>query len=1067
MSWLRSANATSAAAPSRTWRRAFSAVVATMLAMSTVELPAQPALGLGDVQVLSSSVSVRTWTVENGLPQSAVTELVRDANGFMWGATFGGLFRFDGRTIRRYTSADLPALAGNSVTALTVESGGALLIGTPGGLLIRLRDGKVMDTIPLEPLAAKATTIDDILADQPGDIWVRRSDWVQRRRQGRWSPVLPYKAVTEMVRHPDGSVLYGGPSGIVRVAPDGTAKVLSPEPYLALGQEYGIHLDRRGRLWIGNKNGLWVYESGTGARAIRGITERVNAVTTDASGTLWVGANEKLYRLTEADLAAGRLPSPVLDARARFVSAATTRDGLLMLGTLEGLLLVRSNAIQVVTSRRAMPAVESGSIASTGDGTIWVTSGCSDLIRMDRSSFAIDSMARPNQAGGCTRSVRFDRRGRLWAGGDGAIRRRDTDRRERLWQVDSLGEGFGLVRPLLPDGDSVFFGMSDGRVGVVDRADRVYFLNGWRTRTARPVESMQLGPDGTLWVGQAGTITQVTRNATRTFGTAHGLPGAVPRALFTDSTGALWIGTYGAGLWYFRPGAPARAVPVTDQTVSAIIEGPNGQLWMPGNRGLSVIGLRSLGQWVRDSTVPPDVRLLSFEEGVPEGNIGFPAAVRLAEGTLAFASVAGLVVANAPDVVTTGITPPVLVDAVNSSAGPLEWRDGAYRVVPDYRAVYVTVAMPSFRFGDVASFRYRLGNNGAWVTLGSERELRLTLTEPGRTMLTVEGRVPGGAWSRTMPITFDVVPLFSEKVWPRVLVGTVLLALVLAFVRQRERTTRATVRAREVELNARRDAAELAERHHREMAQVGRVAVAGELTASLSHELGQPLAAIVNNSEVARRLLQRTARADAPANPAVEEALLDVVAQGRRASEVVREFRRFLRREHGERERVQLEELLSDATLLLRQEYAQSGIRLDIRVASQTPALVVERVLVQQVLVNLLQNAHDAARQGGGGQVLVRARPVGDGVRVTVVDDGPGFPNAVRRSAFEPFVTTRRDGMGMGLAIARRIVESHGGHIAVGRLRSAGAVVSLWLPVHHAPTDTTDSLVPRQVTMHA
>jgi len=1038
-----------------------------MLAMSAVPLPAQPALGLGEVRVLSPSVSVRSWTVENGLPQSAVTELVRDESGFVWGATFGGLFRFDGRTIRRYTSADLPALSGNSVTALTMESGGALLVGTPSGLLIRLRDGKVMDTIPLVPLAAKATTIDDILADRPGDMWVRRSDWVQRRYQGRWSPVLPYKAVTEMVRHPDGSVLYGGPSGIVRVGADGTASILSPEPYLALGQEYGIHLDRRERLWIGSKNGLWVYESGKGAREITGITERVNAVTTDASGTLWVGANEKLYRLTEADLAAGTVPAPVLDARARLVSAATTRDGLLMLGTLEGLLLVRSNAIRVVTSRRAMPAVESGSIASTGDGTIWVTSGCSDLIRMDRSSSAIDSMARPNQLGGCTRSVRFDRRGRLWAGGDGAIRRRDTDRRERQWRVDTLGEGFGLVRPLLPDGDSVFFGMSDGRVGVVDRSDRVYFLNGWRTRTERPVESMLLGADGTLWVGQAGRITQVTRNATRSFGAAHGLPGAVPRALYADSTGALWIGTYGAGLWYFRPGSPARAVPVTDQTVSAIIEGPNGQLWMPGNRGLSVIGLGSLGQWVRDSTAHPDVRLLSFEEGVPEGNIGFPAAIHLAPGTLAFASVAGLVVAYAPGVVTSGITPPVLIDAVNSSAGPLELRDGVYRVVPDHRAVYVTATMPTFRFGDVASFRYRLGTNGAWVTLGSERELRLTMAEPGRTLLTVEGRVPGGEWSRAAPITFDVVPLFSEQVWPRVLVGTVLLALLLAFVRQRERTTQATVRAREVELNARRDAAELAERHHREMAQVGRVAVAGELTASLSHELGQPLAAIVNNAEVARRLLRRTERPDAPAIPAVEQALLDVVAQGRRASEVVREFRRFLRREGGEREPVRVQDLLSDATLLLRQEYAQSGVQLDIRVASQTPTLVVERVLVQQVLVNLLQNAHDAARQGGRGQVLVRARPVGDGVRVTIVDNGPGFPVAVRKTAFEPFVTTRQDGMGMGLAIARRIVESHGGHIAVGRLLSAGAVISLWLPVHHIPTDTTDSLVPRQVTMHA
>jgi C4-dicarboxylate-specific signal transduction histidine kinase len=297
-------------------------------------------------------------------------------------------------------------------------------------------------------------------------------------------------------------------------------------------------------------------------------------------------------------------------------------------------------------------------------------------------------------------------------------------------------------------------------------------------------------------------------------------------------------------------------------------------------------------------------------------------------------------------------------------------------------------------------------------------------------------------------------------------VGAAVVGVLVLALLQRARTAQATARAREIELQARRQSAELAEQHQREMAQVGRVAVAGELTASLSHELGQPLAAIVNNAEVARRLLARQVAQGATSAPAIEEALLDVVAQGRRASQVVREFRRFLRREHGERELLSVRELVESTTLLLRQEFAYHGVPLHVDIAPETPAITVERVLLQQVVVNLLQNALEAARVVRNGYVLVRARPVAGGVRLSVVDNGAGFAADVRRSAFEPFVTTRASGMGMGLAIARRVVEAHGGRIGVGHLSGAGAVVSLWVPTDTAHADRADRLVPLQVTTH-
>lgn len=706
---------------------------------------------------------------------------------------------------------------------------------------------------------------------------------------------------------------------------------------------------------------------------------------------------------------------------------------------------------------------------------MFVTSGCGEVQHLDQKGRLIGRISRPVPFG-CSRSLLLDRHQQLWVGGDGAIRRqmvgavdqRTKSQRDTVFTIEAFLSTPPEVVSLLEHGDTLLFGLSDGRVGRVLPTDAVEFLPGWTVPTEAPVYSLARSADGAVWMGQLGMLSRWHRGEVSHFHKLHDIPNAVPRALLADNRGGMWIGTYGSGLWHFRVGSRARAVPLTDRTVSAIITDDSERVWMPGNLGLSVVTLASLHRWLSDSTETPGVRLLTFAEGVPEGNSGRPAAVRMGPSLLAFANVSGLVQVNTASVITSGITPLVQIDSVRAGDGSRlhEDVDGELVLGAGERVLLVGFSMPTYRFADAARFRYRLdGRDVDWIALNDRREIRLAGLRPGDFTLRIEARVPGGDWRAAPALRLTVVPLFSERWWPRVVVAGLVLALMGLVFRTRVRAAEATSRAREVELQARRDAAESAEQHHREMAQVGRVAVAGELTASLSHELGQPLAAIVNNAEVARRLVARQGHSGGSA-AAIDEALLDVVAQGRRASQVVREFRRFLRREHGERELLEVRELVDSTTLLLRQEFEASGVTWHVHVAEGTPAVFAERVLLQQVLVNLLQNAHEAARLAPNGQVLVRARPVRNGVRISVADTGTGFPASMRRSAFEPFVTTRDSGMGMGLAIARRVVEAHGGHIAAGQLPRAGAVVSLWLPAQHRPVTRTDSLVPLQVTNH-
>jgi signal transduction histidine kinase/ligand-binding sensor domain-containing protein len=1042
-----------------------------LVVLTPPALRAQAGIGPGGAKVLAPGFSARVWTVEQGLPQSTVTELVTDADGYLWGATFGGVFRFDGRAIQSYSASEPPHLVSNAVTALASHDQD-LWVGNPGGTIARVRNGRVLDSLPHLPRDQGARTIDALLADRPGEVWVREAGAVHRLVQGRWGARLPYEANSTLVRDRQGAVYFLAAQGLVRVTPVGDVRLVATPDRGTLDGEYGLHIDADDRIWLGTGTGLWRYANGVLERVAR-ADRPVQAIVTDSLGDVWYAAGQRLFhrasRLPVGSEAGARL---VLDAGRTILALAILHDGVLAVGTLDGLLVVRRNPTRLVSGGLGGTTAEAGSMAALPGGPLLVTSGCA-LRRIDPMATVVQESG-IGQLPGCVRSLMVDRRGALWIGSDGALRRTTragrapgiAGRRDTTFAIRSyLNSSQETVQPLLEAGDTVLFGLSDGRIGRVLPNDSLDFLPGWSVPTDVPVHSLARAGDGALWVGQLGMVSRQRGDSLTHFHALHGIPSALPRALLPDERGGVFIGTYGSGLWHLRPGVRARAIPLPDRTVSALLLDDDARLWMPGNRGLTVVAVTELHRFLADSTAIPAARLLSFADGVPDGNNGRPAATRVAPGVLAFATVGGVVEVRATDVLTTGVTPPVRIDSVRSGTGALLDVNGTVRIVPADRTVQLGFSVPSFSYPEAVRFRYRLtGRDSAWISLAGSRELRLVGLTPGRYTLLLEARAPGDAWRSATPWHFEVVPLFSERLWPRVVVASAILLLTLLMVRQRERTAKATARARAIELQAHRAAAELAERHQRELAQMSRVAVAGELTASLSHELGQPLAAIVNNAEVARRLLARRGASADAASPAVEQALLDVVAQGRRASEVVREFRRFLRREQGVRDTLAVAELIDSCTVLLGQEYAGHRVQLDVDVAPGTPPVHGERVLLQQVLVNLLQNACEAARNQVAGRVLVRARPVADGVRLSVADNGDGFAADVRRSAFEPFVTTRATGMGMGLAIARRVVEAHGGHIGLGQLPHGGGVVSLWLPSRPVPVGASGRPLPLQVS---
>jgi two-component system, LuxR family, sensor kinase FixL len=212
-----------------------------------------------------------------------------------------------------------------------------------------------------------------------------------------------------------------------------------------------------------------------------------------------------------------------------------------------------------------------------------------------------------------------------------------------------------------------------------------------------------------------------------------------------------------------------------------------------------------------------------------------------------------------------------------------------------------------------------------------------------------------------------------------------------------------------------------------ELAHVSRVSAMGTMATSLAHELNQPLTAIANYVEAARDLL---ADAEHMHIEIVREALDDAAKQAVRAGQIVRRLREFIARGESEKRIESLRALINEANALALIGIKELGIDVRTTIDPQVDKVLVDRVQVQQVLVNLIRNAIEALAHSEARHLSIDAVPDGDDmVQVSVVDSGPGLDVEVASRLFEPFVSTKEGGMGLGLSICQTIVEAHGGRI--------------------------------------
>jgi two-component system sensor kinase FixL len=245
------------------------------------------------------------------------------------------------------------------------------------------------------------------------------------------------------------------------------------------------------------------------------------------------------------------------------------------------------------------------------------------------------------------------------------------------------------------------------------------------------------------------------------------------------------------------------------------------------------------------------------------------------------------------------------------------------------------------------------------------------------------------------------------------------------------------------------------ERHALEarLAHVGRFSLMGEMAAGIAHEINQPLSAIVTYSQAAGRLLDKPD----PDQDGLRKACVGISDQVHRASQVIENLRNFIRKQDVKKELLDLNQVMTDAMTLILADTNRAGIQVSTNFAAELPKIMGNAVQLQQVLLNLTHNAVDAMQASTRkpqGISITTFRPGPSDVAFEVLDHGTGVPPRLGEAIFHPFVTTKAEGLGVGLAISRTIVQNHGGKLTYADGPGGGALFTVSLPAK--PEDSSE-----------
>ena len=992
----------------------------------------------------------KSWTARDGAPQG-VKALAQAPDGILWIGTVSGLFSFDGLTFSAFQPRDgEPDLPAGGVETLLAARDGAVWVGFSYGGVALISHGHVKLFTQADQL--RLTSVQRIRQSSDGGVWA-----LHRQR--------------ELIRF--------GADGAWHVEPN---PLVDPGPRI-----YNIFIDSSNTLWIAQ-----------GGRLYRRPLNQSRYFGTEASVDWLFGVAEAPdHSIWLSDTITSSPKTPIgrtqhVDPQGKLLARLSFNDNiqdlllapdgsLIMITYDEGVLRFSAPALTGQEPARTTAPDDKyqrkdglssntvGAVLVDVDGNLW-TGGRRGLDEFRRARL-VPFVAEYGAEGSS----------RLCAGRDGTVWISADGTKNQLYEKSGVSTKLlyptGQVYSIScgPDGDTWLLA-NNGIFNV--HADRITTIPSIPGSHPFGIFQIVATPDHVLFASVSGGpdfqgIWRYTRG-TWTRLTDAGIPSNPPYTEYVDSQGRLWTGNRDgsiglpleAGGRLLSSGHPGLGIVfailetshglvaaglnglavlrddrfemlnfadgISSRGIGGLVESADGDLWLNASRGIVRIPSAEL----QAAVIAPHYVMRSelFTEGEFVGPVelksGRSTAARDVDGNLWFATMNGIFHIDPLHLNSGSRLPNLSIRSLTVDRKPV---DNGGNIGPGSEALEIRYLGVNLTAPESVIYKYRLdGLDDAWQDAGHRTQAIYTHLGPGRYTFRVMASNGDGVWTDSISsASFRVLPHIYQTTWFLGLCVAAVLALIWRLYHLRLRQLQNQQEA----LNQSR----------LELAHLARLATLSTMTASITHEVSQPISGILTNCDTCARMLA----ADPPNVKGAAETVRRTIRDADRASAIIKRLRAMFAKRAPAMEMIDLNDAAREVIAMSSAELRRSGAVLQADFAEPLPAISGDRVQLQQVILNLLLNAADAMAGIEDRPRMLRVQTEidrSDSVKLCVRDSGVGLDPREIEKLFEAFYTTKTHGLGIGLAISRSIIESHNGRLWAMANDGPGAAFGFSIP---------------------
>jgi ligand-binding sensor domain-containing protein/signal transduction histidine kinase len=736
----------------------------------------------------------RIWQTDEGLPDNVVQSIAQTLDGFLWVGTRQGLARFDGATFTSFNAKNTPAMENSSITALCADRKDALWIGTDGGGLVCLRDGKFSHYGKTNGLAGD--TVRAIFEASNGALWIGTTTGLSQFQHGT---IVNYfikdGLLSDLVRFiyedREGNLWIATGAGLNRIH-GGKINSFAMPNGLPNDSVRVISQDRGGRVWIGSNNGMlwydWYWANHFYAYNTQyGISDTfVSAICEDQEGNLWVGTYSGLNRFREGRYYVERDTEGLPFGKVNALLA--DREGDLWVGSSEGLVRLTPMRFKTYTKQQGLTHNNVTSVLEDKTGNLWLGTWGGGLNNL-RNERIQSYQTTTNFSQNLVLSLCSGADGSLWIGSDydGGLTRLKNGKSTLYGVKDGL-VALG-IRALHEDRQgNLWIGSSHGLSCLTKAGFTNYSVK--NNLSGNVIHAICEDHNGRLWFGTDGGLSQWDNGHFTNLTAANGLSDSTVTALYEDKANNLWIGTEAGGLDRLHNGKISvytTAQGLASDEVFEILEDDDGWLWMTCSKGVIRVRKAQFDDFDagrRDRIACSTYGKNDGMESTQCNDVGKPAGWKSRNGRLWFPTSKGLVTVD-PRTADVNAKPPlVLIEEMFADKKPVMFAldpvHSPLKIVPgrgelDFRYTALDLQAP-----DRIHFKYQLeGVDSDWVDAASRREAHYNNVSPGTYRFHVEACNKDGIWNVAGDsLAVILEPHFWETWWFRV--GTAVAVMAAA-----------------------------------------------------------------------------------------------------------------------------------------------------------------------------------------------------------------------------------------------------------------------------------------------